>query len=252
MRKKYVIGNWKMHKNNVEALAFVDRFESLLAKESNLDLIVGVCPGFLSLQMVSNSAKRLLVAAQNCHDKDKGAYTGEISIPMLQEIKIHYSLVGHSERRSYYNETNTSCNLKIKALLAHHLRPIYCVGETLAQYEATQTFQVVATQLKEGLKEVNKNEVLNLIFAYEPVWSIGTGKNASSAIAQSVCAFMRKTLASLYDEETASKISILYGGSVKNDNVAEYMNCEDVDGVLVGGASLEAESFYQLIKQASK
>ena len=247
MRKRYIIGNWKMNKTMAETKQFILQFDPLVPQYQQKDMVVGICPAFLSLQSARQSAKHLIIGAQNCHEKRSGAFTGEVSIPMLQEIGIGTCLVGHSERRLYNNETNASCHAKILALLQNNLTPIYCVGETLHQYESNQTKEVVANQIKEGLANLPLERLSSLIVAYEPVWSIGTGKNASSDIAQSVCHWIRHEFTALYGETLASSLIILYGGSVKADNVAEYMACEDVDGVLVGGASLDAKSFQTLI-----
>lgn len=247
MRRKLLVGNWKMNKTIAEAVEFAKEAKdvALLAEENNIDL--GVAPTYLSLDAVKRSApKSLIVAAQNVHFKESGAFTGEVSIPMIKEIGIDWCLIGHSERRTYDNETNEKCNLKIKALIANNVTPLYCVGETLAQYEQGQTKEVVGSQVREGLKDLNKEEVRNLVVAYEPVWSIGTGKNASAEIAQDVCGFIRNELRKLFGE-VADEIRILYGGSVKPVNVKEYLSLPDVDGALVGGASLKIDSYKELL-----
>jgi len=216
-----------------------------LAKKNNID--IGVCPTYLSLATVKeNASKDMIVAAQNVHFKESGAYTGEVSIPMLKELGIDWVLIGHSERRTYDNETNEKCNLKIKALIANDMVPLYCVGETLEQFEAGKTKEVVGEQVRVGLQDLTAEQVKDLVVAYEPVWSIGTGKNASSQIAQDICSFIREELRSLFGE-VADEIRILYGGSVKPVNVKEYLSCPDVDGALVGGASLKIESFEELV-----
>ena len=236
-----------MNKLASEAKEFAVASKPLVekAKANNIDL--GVGPTYLSLQAVKeNAAKDMIVAAQNCHFKDNGAYTGEISIPMLQEIGIDWVIIGHSERRTYDNETNEKCNEKIKQLLARDMVPVYCVGETLAQFEAGQTKEVVGTQVRDGLKDLTKEQVKRLVVAYEPVWSIGTGKNASTEIAQDICKFVRSELAKLFGE-VAEEIRVLYGGSVKPENVRAYLSCPDVDGALVGGASLKIDSYEALL-----
>ena len=216
-----------------------------LAKKNNID--IGVCPTYLSLATVKeNASKDMIVAAQNVHFKESGAYTGEVSIPMLQELGIDWVLIGHSERRTYDNETNEKCNLKIKALIANNMVPLYCVGETLEQFEAGQTKAVVGEQVRVGLQDLTAEQVKDLVVAYEPVWSIGTGKNASSQIAQDICSFIREELRALFGN-VADEIRILYGGSVKPVNVKEYLSCPDVDGALVGGASLKIDSFEELL-----
>lgn len=216
-----------------------------LAKKNNID--IGVCPTYLSLATVKeNASKDMIVAAQNVHFKESGAFTGEVSIPMLKELGIDWVLIGHSERRTYDNETNEKCNLKIKALIANDMVPLYCVGETLEQFEAGQTKAVVGEQVRVGLQELTAEQVKDLVVAYEPVWSIGTGKNASSQIAQDICSFIREVLREMFGK-VADDIRILYGGSVKPVNVKEYLSCPDVDGALVGGASLKIESFEELL-----
>ena len=247
MRKKLLLGNWKMNKLASEAkeFALASRDLAKKAKENNIDL--GVCPTYLSLQTVKeNASKDMIVAAQNVHYLEKGAYTGEVSIPMLQELGIDWVIIGHSEGRTYDNETNEKCNLKIKALVANKMVPVYCVGETLAEFEAGKTKEIVATQVRNGLKDLSKEEAKTLVVAYEPVWSIGTGKNASTEIAQDVCKFIRDVLKEMF-EEVSEEILILYGGSVKPENIKAYLSCKDVDGALVGGASLKIDSYEGLL-----
>jgi len=216
-----------------------------LASKNNID--IGVAPTYLSLQTVrENADKRMIVAAQNCHFNPSGAFTGEISIPMLLELGINWVLIGHSERRAYDNETNFKCHEKIKALLANKMVPVYCVGETLEQFDNGETKKVVSSQIKEGLEGFSKEEVKDLVVAYEPVWSIGTGKNASTEIAQDVCGYIRNILRELFGE-VADEIRILYGGSVKPENIKAYLSCPDIDGGLVGGASLKKESYEGLL-----
>ena len=247
MRRKLLVGNWKMNKLASEAREFALASKDLArkAKENNIDL--GVCPTYLSLQTVKENASRdMIVGAQNVHFKENGAYTGEISIPMLKEMGIDWSLVGHSERRTYDNETNEKCNLKIKALLQNQMVPLYCVGETLAEFEANRTKEVVGGQVREGLKDLSAQDVKDIVIAYEPVWSIGTGKNASTEIAQDICKFIRDELRELFGN-VADEIRILYGGSVKPENIKAYLSCPDVDGALVGGASLKIDSYEALL-----
>lgn len=247
MRRKLLLGNWKMNKTSKEALTFAKQTDELvkIAKENNVDL--GVAPTYLSLQIVKeNVSCDMIVASQNCHFEDHGAFTGEISIPMLKDIDISWCIIGHSERRSYDNETDEKCNKKIKALFANKMVPVYCVGETLTQFENGQTKEVVERQIRIGLKYLTKDEVKNLVIAYEPVWSIGTGKNASKEIAEDVCKFIRDILCDMFGE-VSEDIRILYGGSVKPDNIKQYLSCPDVDGALVGGASLNIDSYKQLL-----
>ncbi|HQB97124.1 MAG TPA: triose-phosphate isomerase, partial [Bacilli bacterium] len=212
------------------------------AKAKNID--IGVTPPYLSLQTLLNINPKLIIGAQNVHHLEKGAYTGEISIPMLKELGVSWSLVGHSERRTYFNETNESCNLKVLALLENNMTPLYCVGETLQEFEKGVTKEVIKAQIEVGLKGVK--DVKEVVIAYEPVWSIGTGKNASKEIAEDICAYIRELLRAKYGGD-ADLVRILYGGSVKPNNIKEYMAMPNIDGALVGGASLSVESYAELI-----
>ena len=231
--------------SEAKEFAIASRDLAKKAEANNIDL--GVAPTYLSLATVKeNAAKEMIVAAQNVHFNDHGAFTGEVSIPMLKEFGIDWVLIGHSERRTYDNETNEKCNAKIKALIANDMVPVYCVGETLAQFEANQTKEVVGEQVRVGLKELNADQVKNLVVAYEPVWSIGTGKNASTEIAQDVCKFIRDVLREMFGN-VADDIRVLYGGSVKPENIKAYLSCPDVDGGLVGGASLKIDSYEALL-----
>ena len=215
------------------------------ALEKGVD--IGVAPVFLSLDTVKRTNPSLTVAAQNVHFEDHGAFTGEISIPMLKEIGIDWCIIGHSERRTYFAETNETCNKKLKALFANDITPIYCVGETLAQFEAGETKSVIKSQISEGLSGLTSENISKIVIAYEPVWSIGTGKNASKEIAQDICSFIRDLIKETYGL-VADEVRILYGGSVKPENVHDYLLMQDVDGALVGGASLKVESFKGLIE----
>lgn len=248
MRKKVIIGNWKMNLLNKDTYIFVEQVKEEVAIANQKDIVVGIAPTFLSLATAVSRRTPLLICAQNVNENPSGAYTGEISIDMLREISIRYCLVGHSERRQYFNETNASCNAKIHALFNNEMFPIYCVGETLQEYEAGQTKEVVKTQIVEGLKGVSGAKVKNIVIAYEPVWSIGTGKNADSEIAQDVCGYIRELIKELYSDEVAQEVIIQYGGSVKPNNIREYLSKEDIDGALVGGASLKSESFIEMLR----
>lgn len=247
MRRKLLLGNWKMNKLASEAREFAIASRDLvdLASKNNVDL--GVAPTYLSLAAVKeNASKDMIVAAQNVHFKESGAYTGEVSIPMLKEFNIDWVILGHSERRTYDNETSLKCHDKMVQLFANNMVPVYCVGETLEEYENGLTKEIVGTQIREGLNGFTKEEVKNLVVAYEPVWSIGTGKNASVEIAQDVCGFIRGILNELFGE-VGEEIRILYGGSVKPENVKAYLSCQDIDGALVGGASLKIDSYKGLL-----
>ena len=216
-----------------------------LAHKNNIDL--GVAPTYLSLAAVKENAdKGMIVAAQNVHFNEKGAFTGEISIPMLKEFGIDWVIIGHSERRGYDNETNEKCNAKIKALIANDMVPVYCCGESLDTFESGKTKEFVERQIRVGLADLTAKDVKNLVVAYEPIWSIGTGKNASVEIAQDICGFIRNILKDMFGE-VSEEIRILYGGSVKPENIKAYLSCKDVDGALVGGASLKIDSYEGLL-----
>ena len=236
-----------MNKTNAEALEFATSMDevALKAKENHVD--IGVAPTFLSLKTVKDNApKSMIVSAQNVHFADHGAFTGEVSFPMLKEIGIDWVIIGHSERRTYDNETDDKCNKKIKVLLENNMVPVYCVGETLEQFEKGETKEVVKTQVEEGLKDLTGDNLSTIVIAYEPVWSIGTGKNASKEIAEDVCSYIRDIVNKMYGK-VSDEIRILYGGSVKPENARAYLSMPNVDGALVGGASLKVDSFKALL-----
>ncbi|NCA96934.1 MAG: triose-phosphate isomerase [Bacteroidia bacterium] len=246
MRRKLLLGNWKMNKTREETKVFALGSLALSALAEHHGIDIGVSPTFLSLPIVKKYNPNIIVAAQNVHYQPQGAYTGEISIAMLKEININWAIVGHSERRMYDNETSEKCNLKIKAMLEHDMIPVYCVGETLEQFEKNLTKKVIKQQIDAGFNEIPAEKAIRVVVAYEPVWSIGTGKNASAEIAQDICSYIRGLLREKYGEG-AESIRILYGGSVKPENVKTYLSTPDIDGALVGGASLSIESFKDLI-----
>lgn len=247
MRKKLLMGNWKMNKTLSEALSFAKQTDEIIALAVKHNIDLGIAPTYLCLKDVKeNVNKNLIVSSQNVHFEDHGAFTGEISIPMLKDINIDWSIIGHSERRTYDNETDEKCNKKIIALIQNNMTPIYCVGETLTQFENGDTKKVIDTQIRNGLANLSSEQVKNLVIAYEPVWSIGTGKNASKEIAQDICKFIRDILLDMFGE-VSQDIRILYGGSVKPENIKQYLSCPDVDGALVGGASLNIDSYKQLL-----
>ncbi len=237
-----------MNKVRDEAKDFAEHSLPLLTLAKANDIDIGVAPTFLSLRCVKKANPDLTIAAQNCHFEDHGAFTGEISIPMLLDLGVTWCLVGHSERRQYFAETNETCNKKLVALFANNMTPIYCVGETLAEFEAGNTKKVIEEQIKVGLKGLSKDDVRKLVIAYEPVWSIGTGKNASTEIAEDICGYIRELVTLGFGKEAAEEVRILYGGSVKPENVRAYLSEKDVDGALVGGASLKIDSFRALIE----
>ena len=247
MRKIIIAGNWKMNKTCTETREF---FESLLPKIEGLSRNVVVGVPFTSLQEAVKLTKGSIVkiAAQNMNPNEKGAYTGEVSPLMLKDLGVEYVILGHSERRAYYYETNEFINEKVKSALKHDLRPILCIGEKLEDRENGTTTEVVKEQLVEGLKGVSKEDITKVVIAYEPIWAIGTGKTATPEIAQEVHSFIRNLLTSLYTKELAEEITVQYGGSMKPSNVVDLLKQKDIDGGLIGGASLEPESFVELIK----
>ncbi|MEO6034960.1 MAG: triose-phosphate isomerase [Verrucomicrobiota bacterium] len=249
-RKLIVAGNWKMNKTVAEALALVRGLKIELAGVKEVDIVI--CPPFTALSDVSKAAlnSNIRLGAQNMSEHNSGAYTGEIGAGMLKEFSVRYVILGHSERRQYQKESDELISKKALAAHAASLKPIVCVGETLAQREANETEKVVGTQLKGSLAGLSKAQVEETIIAYEPVWAIGTGKTATTAQAQEVHAFIRKSLAALFDEAVARRVRIQYGGSVKASNARELMAQPDVDGALVGGASLEDRSFADIIKNS--
>ena len=248
MRKKLLLGNWKMNKTPSEAKEFAKGCGEMVAYAVAKGIDVGVAPTFVCLEAVKALApKDLIVSAQNCNENDHGAFTGEISIPMLKEIGIDWVILGHSERREYNGETSEKCNLKIKALLANGMVPVYCCGESLETFEEGKTKEFVEEQIKTGLAGLGADEVAKLVIAYEPIWAIGTGKSATKEIAEDTIGFIRGVIKGLIGEK-AEDVRILYGGSVKPNNIAEYMSMPDIDGALVGGASLTLDSYKGLIE----
>lgn len=245
MRRKIIAGNWKMHKSQAEAREFLQALGDLTVPHE--DRVV-LCPGYLSLQILAEeSLPPIEICAQNMHFADQGAYTGEVSVTMLKDIGVHMTLLGHSERRQYFKETDEALNLKVKKAVATEMEVILCCGELLDEREAGKHEQVVKEQLLADLKDIQKDEMYLVNIAYEPVWAIGTGKTASAADAQEMSRLIREILAERFDQKVAEETSILYGGSVKPSNIRELMEQPDIDGVLVGGASLEAEAFLKLI-----
>ena len=247
-RRKLLLGNWKMNHTIAESKEFCSHSADMIKLAAEKGIDIGVAPSYLSLQTVKENAGNMIVAAQDCHFADHGAYTGFVSIPMIKELGIDWCLVGHSERRLYAAETSLTCNRKIKALIENKMTVVYCVGESLADFESGRTKSIVKEQLLIGLMDIAKEDTDKIVVAYEPVWSIGTGKNASVEIAEDICGYIRKLLADMFGQEKADTIRVLYGGSVKPVNVNEYMKAPDIDGALVGGASLKAEDFSQIAK----
>ena len=247
MRRPVIAGNWKMNKTVSEAVKLVEELKSLV-KGASAEVVV--CPTFVCLNDLVKTSKNsnIGVGAQNMYYKDSGAYTGEISPVFLKDIGVEYVILGHSERRQYFKEDDSEINKKVVAALDHKLKPILCVGETLKQREAGEAFDVVSAQVKGCLKDLESRNLDDLIIAYEPVWAIGTGKTATSRDANEVIGFIRKQLVELCGNDMAEKTRILYGGSVKSSNIKELMNMSEIDGALVGGASLDAKEFSGIVK----
>lgn len=250
-RRPIIAGNWKMHRDHLEAIQLVQNLAYHLGSEDYEDQDVVVCPPFTALRAIQNvimgDKLALQLGAQNVDPHDEGAYTGEISAPMLARLDVAYVIVGHSERRALFGETDEVVDAKVQAVHRHGMRPILCVGETLEQREAGQAVEVVASQLRGSLAGTELTDADDLVVAYEPVWAIGTGRTASAADAQELCAAVRATLAERFGQELADAIRIQYGGSVKPGNVRELMGQPDIDGALVGGASLSSEDFALIV-----
>lgn len=251
-RKKLIAGNWKMNKTSADGVTLVQELIASIGKLSDVDIVV--CPPFTALESVGKALEGSTVrlGAQNMHFEASGAFTGEVSAPMLRSLFATHVILGHSERRSYFAETNELISQKVHAALKNQLRPILCVGETLAEREAGSTLKVVQTQVERCLDGVSKELAPSVAIAYEPVWAIGTGKVATTEQAQEVHGFIRGLLTKLFTETVAQKIRILYGGSMKPANAPELLAQKDIDGGLIGGASLESRSFVELVNAAAR
>lgn len=248
MRKVIVAGNWKMNKTPKEAAQFFNELKPLVADVKNAGIVIGAPFTALETATRETAGSNIKIAAENMNAKESGAYTGEVSPLMLKDLGVEYVILGHSERREYYHETDEIINEKVKSALAHDLKPILCFGETLEEREAGTTNDVVKTQITGGLKDVTAAEMANVVLAYEPVWAIGTGKTATPEQAQEVHAFIRGLLTDLYGKEVAENVTVQYGGSMNDANAADLIAQTDIDGGLVGGASLIPEKFAVIIK----
>jgi triosephosphate isomerase len=249
LRKAVIAGNWKMNKNRAETAALIEEIKPLVAG-AGCDVVV--CTPFTNLDVAVSAASgsNVKVGAQNVHFEANGAFTGEIPASALTELAVSHVIIGHSERRQYFAETNETVNLRTKAALAAGLVPIVCVGETLEEREAEITFETIALQLKAALSGISVDDFKKIIIAYEPVWAIGTGKTATADQAEEVCAYIRGKLAAMYCEECANAVTIQYGGSMNAANAAELLSKENIDGGLIGGASLKAADFTAIIDAA--
>lgn len=243
-----------MYKTIIQAIELANGLKRELFELEPEDIDIVLCPPFTALGEVCEviNESNIQLGAQDTFWVDEGAFTGEVSPLMLRDVGAKFVIVGHSERRQYFSETNESVNKKIKAALRHELTPIVCVGETLAERESFKTFNVLEDHVKNGLKDISKEEALRLVIAYEPVWAIGTGKTATSLQAQEAQRYIRDLLVNMYNKDIADMIRIQYGGSVKPENITELIRQPDIDGALVGGASLTVESFATIIKKASE
>jgi len=253
-RKPIFAANWKMNKGASETEDFVKSFITKIQGQ-NLACEIVIAPPFISLPKLAEtlhssgqSSQAIQIAAQNCSQFDAGAYTGEVSVMMLREFFVHYVILGHSERRSIFGESDEVINAKMLKAREANLKPIFCIGETLAEREGGQLEAVLRRQVTEGLKGMSEKDMAETVIAYEPVWAIGTGVTASSQQAQDAHAFVRSLVSELYGADTAARIRIQYGGSVKPGNAAELMACPDIDGALIGGAALEPQSFMEIIR----
>ncbi|MBH0159347.1 MULTISPECIES: triose-phosphate isomerase [Fictibacillus] len=252
MRKPIIAGNWKMNKTLTEARSFVEEVKGLVPSAETVDSVICAPALFLDSLADESEGTPLAIGAQNMHFEESGAFTGEISPVMLKDLNVQYVILGHSERRELFSETDELVNQKTHAAFKHGLTPIVCVGETLEQREADKTKDVVKEQTEKGLSGLTDEQMKQTVIAYEPVWAIGTGKTASSEDANEVCAYIRSVVAEQFSQDVADAVRIQYGGSVKPDNIKELMGMSDIDGALVGGASLEPKSYLQLLEGVSR
>ena len=251
MRKPIIAGNWKMFKTRDEALRFIYAVNNEVPSLDEVDSVI--CAPFTVLRcLVKRQGENLRIGAQNMHFEENGAFTGEIAPDMLTSLGVTYVIIGHSERRAMFNETDETVNKKLHAAFSHGLVPILCVGEYLEERESGQTEAVIEKQIVKDLEGLTAEQVKELVIAYEPIWAIGTGRTATSEVANETCGYIRKLVAKLYSEEVADEIRIQYGGSVKTNNIDELMAQSDIDGALIGGASLDPENFIYFTKAALK
>jgi triosephosphate isomerase len=248
MRKPIIAGNWKMNKTLSEAVSFVEEVKNSVPAASEVDAVVCSPALFLDKLVEATKGTDLKVGAQNMHFEENGAYTGEVSPVALADLGVDYVILGHSERREMFAETDETVNKKTLAAFKHNLTPIVCCGETLEERESDKTKEVVETQVKAALKGLSEEQAKQVVIAYEPIWAIGTGKSSTAEDANEVCAAIRKVVENVFSTDIAEAVRIQYGGSVKPANIKEYMAQSDIDGALVGGASLEAQSFLQLVE----
>jgi triosephosphate isomerase len=251
MRKPIIAGNWKMHKTLSEATSFAEEVKNSVPSSDRVESIICAPALFLNSLVEATKGTEVAIGAQTMHFEEQGAFTGEISPKALADIGVKYVIIGHSERREMFNETDETVNKKTLAAFKYNLVPIVCVGETLEQRENGETMQLVGDQVKKALAGLTTEQVEQTVIAYEPIWAIGTGKSSTSQDANEVCALIRKVVAEQFSQDAAEALRIQYGGSVKPGNIKEYMAQPDIDGALVGGASLEAQSFLELVEAGS-
>jgi triosephosphate isomerase len=250
MRKPIIAGNWKMYKTLVEAEDFVAKLKEKQVDHKKVETVICAPALFLNQLVQASKGTFISIGAQTMHEEKEGAFTGEISGHQLQDLGVNYVVIGHSERRQYFNETDDTVNQKVQAAFDYQLTPIICVGETLEQREQNETENIVSNQVMAALEGISEENVKNSIIAYEPIWAIGTGKTATADDANDVCQAIRETILDGFGEEVASSVRIQYGGSVNPENIEELLSKEHIDGALVGGASLQVESFVKLLEVA--
>ncbi|MCH8003159.1 MAG: triose-phosphate isomerase [Nanoarchaeota archaeon] len=241
--KSLIAANWKMNMDIKSSISFINNFKKYIKKIKNKEIVI--CPSFTLLNKINESTKntKIKLGAQNMHFEEEGTFTGEISALMLKDVGCEYVILGHSERRQYFNETDDMVNKKIKTAFKNNLKPILCIGETLEQRNNNKTLKIIKNQLINCLKNIDENEIKNIVIAYEPIWAIGTGKNATPQQAEEVHKFIRELLSHIYNNKISSNVRIIYGGSIKESNIKDLMAMKNINGALVGGASLNPKSF---------
>lgn len=247
MRKPIIVGNWKMNKTASEVKEFVEEVKNSIPSNDKVDSVIGSSALFLQELISSAEGSELKISAQNCYWENFGSFTGEISPTALADLGVDYVIIGHSERREYFHETDEDINKKAKIIFANDMIPILCCGESLETYETGRTAKWIERQITAGLEGLTGRQVSNMVIAYEPIWAIGTGKSADSQIAAQICSVVRQIVEQLYGKAVSESVRIQYGGSVKSENIVEYMAQDNIDGVLVGGASLQSDSFLALL-----
>lgn len=248
MRKPIIAGNWKLNKTVQEAVDFVLAVKDKLPASQTVESVIGAPALLLAAVVAASEGSELKAAAQNTYFEDSGAFTGETSPHALADLGVSYVIIGHSERREYFHETDEDINKKAHAIFRNNMIPIICCGETLAQYEAGQAKEIVSAQVRAALSGLSEAQVKQTVIAYEPIWAIGTGRSATQDDAQTMCAAVREVVADVYGTAAADAVRVQYGGSVKPENIKDYLACPDVDGALVGGASLQPDSFLALLE----